>query len=84
VLVEADGKGTVVGTGKGAYFMRPTQAPETCESGVALTFRNISVYRVKAGGHFDLTSWTGDGGTAYSLSVEQGKIVSTQAGGGVY
>ena len=84
VLVEADGKGTVVGTGKGAYFMRPTQAPEVCENGVALTFRNISVYRVKAGGHFDLTSWTGDGGTAYSLSVEQGKIVSTQAGKGNY
>jgi cyanophycinase len=84
VLVEADGKGTVVGTGKGAYFMRPTQAPETCENGVPLTFRNISVYRVKAGGHFDLTSWTGDGGTGYSLSVEQGKIVSTQAEKGNY
>jgi cyanophycinase len=84
VLVEADGMGTVVGTGKGAYFMRPTQAPEVCESGVALTFRNISVYRVTAGGHFDLNSWTGEGGTAYSLSVEQGKIVSTQRGGGVY
>ena len=84
VLVEADGKGTVVGTGKGAYFMRPTQAPEVCQSGVALTFRNISVYRVKSGGHFDLTSWTGDGGTAYSLSVVSGKIESTQAGDGNY
>lgn len=84
VLVEADGKGTVVGTGKGAYFIKPTQAPEVCEKGVALTFRKISVYRVKAGGHFDLASWSGDGGTAYSLSVEQGKIVSTQAGKGNY
>ena len=27
VLVEADGKGTVVGTGKGAYFLRPTASP---------------------------------------------------------
>ncbi len=84
VLVEADGKGTVVGTGKGAYFIKPTQTPETCETGIPLTFRNISVYRVKAGGHFDLTSWTGNGGTAYSLSVEQGKIVSTQTGKGNY
>jgi cyanophycinase len=84
VLVEADGKASVVGTGKGAYFMRPTQAPEVCEKGVALTFRNISVYREKAGGHFDLVSWTGDGGITYSLSVEQGKIVSTQAGKGIY
>jgi len=84
VLVEGDGKATIVGTGKGAYFMKPTQAPEVCEKGVALTFRDISVYRVKAGGHFDLTSWSGDGGTAYSLSVEHGKIVSTQAGKGNY
>lgn len=84
VLVEADGKATVVGTGKGAYFLRPTQAPEVCEKGVPLTFRGISVYRVRTGGHFDLPSWTGDGGTAYSLSVERGKIESTQAGKGSY
>jgi cyanophycinase-like exopeptidase len=84
VLVEGDGKAVVVGTGKGAYFLRPTQAPEVCEQGVPLTFRGISVYRVPAGGHFDLTSWAGEGWTAYSLSVERGKIVSTQAGGGIY
>jgi cyanophycinase-like exopeptidase len=84
VLVEANGKGTVVGPGKGAYFMRPTQAPEVCENGTPLTFRDVSVYRVKAGGHFDLVSWTGDGGTAYSLSVERGKIESTQEGKGNY
>jgi cyanophycinase-like exopeptidase len=84
VLVEADGKAIVVGTGKGAYFLRPTQAPEICEHGVALTFRKIDVYRVKAGGHFDLTSWSGGEGTAYSLSVERGKIESMQAGKGIY
>jgi cyanophycinase len=84
VLVEEDGKATVVGTGKGAYFLRPTQAPEVCEKGVPLTFRGISVFRVKASGHFDLTSWTGDGGTGYSLSVERGKIESTQAGKRIY
>jgi cyanophycinase len=84
VLVEADGKATVVGTGNGVYFLRPTQAPEVCESGVPLTFRDISVYRVKAGGHFDFGSWMGEGGVAYSLSVERGNIVSTQAGKGIY
>lgn len=84
VLVEADGKAKVVGTGKGAYFLRPTLAPEVCEKSLPLAFRGISVYRVKAGGHFDLTSWTGEGGTAYSLSVERGKIESTQAGKGIY
>ena len=84
VLVEANGKASVVGTGKGAYFMRLTQSPEVCENGVPLTLRNVSVYRVKAGGHFDLVSWTGNGGTAYSLSVERGKIESTQIGGANY
>lgn len=84
VLVEADGKATVVGTGKGAYFLRPTQSPEVCEKGVPLTFRDVSVYRVPAGGHFDLTSWTGDGGAAYSLSAEHGKIESTLTRKGIY
>jgi cyanophycinase len=80
VLMEADGKATVVGTGKGAYFLRPTRGPETCDKGVALTFRNVSVYRVKTGGHFDLNLWSGDGGSAYSLSAVRGKIESTQTG----
>lgn len=84
VLVEADGEATVVGTGKGAYFLRPMQSPKICEKGVPLTLRDVHVYRVPAGGHFDLTSWTGNGGTAYSLSVERGKIESTQAGKGIY
>jgi len=84
VLVEADGKATVVGAGQGAYFLRPTKAPEICEKGVPLTFRGISAYRVPSGGHFDLTSWTGDAGTAYSLSVINGKIESTQVGQRIY
>ncbi len=84
VLVEADGKATVVATGKGAYFLRPSISPEVCEAGKPLTFRNISVVRVPAGGHFDLKSWTGGGSTSYSLSVVQGKIESTQASGGTY
>jgi cyanophycinase len=84
VLVEPDGKGTVVGTGKGVYFLRPTIAPDVCKNAQPLTFRNISVYRVPAGGHFNLMSWTGDGGTAYSLSVEKGKIQGMQADKSVY
>jgi cyanophycinase len=84
VLVEPDGKGTVVGGGKGAYFIRPTEAPDVCKKDVPLDFRNIAVYHVPSGGHFDLTSWKGDGGVEYSLSVENGTIRSTQAGGQVY
>ncbi len=84
VLVDADGKATVVGNGKGAYFLRPTLPPDVCKTRQPLTFRNISVYRIPAGGHFDLGSWTGEGGTAYFLSVEKGKIESTQANHAVY
>ena len=84
VLVEADGKGTVMGSGKGAYFLRPARPPQVCQPGVPLTFREVSVYKVPAGGHFDFVSWTGDGGTAYSLVVEDGKIDSTQANKSIY
>ncbi len=84
VLVEADGKAAVVGSGRGAYFLRPTQAPEVCQKGLPLTFKDVSVYRLPSGEHFDLPSWTGSGGASYSLSVEQGVIHSTQPGGTVY
>jgi len=84
VLVEPDGKATVVGDGKGAYFLHPTRKPDVCQKDQPLTFRKIGVYRVPAGGHFHLTRWKGKGGTAYSLSVENGKIESTQAGNSIY
>jgi len=84
VLVEADGKGMVVGNGKGAYFLRPTQPPQVCRPGLPLTFRDVRVYRIPTGGHFDFVSWTGDGGTAYSLSVDQGNIDSTQVKRSIY
>jgi cyanophycinase len=79
VLLEPDGKATVIGNGKGAYFLRPTRPPDVCQPGQPLTFHAISVYRVSTGGHFDLGSWRGDGGIGYELSVEKGKIESTRA-----
>jgi cyanophycinase len=84
VLVEQDGKGTVVGEGKGAYFLRPTRPPDICTAGQPLSFREISVYRIPSGGNFDLTSWRESGGQGYSLSVEKGRIESTQANHVIY
>jgi cyanophycinase len=84
VLVQADGKATVIGSGKGAYFLRPTEAPQVCKKDLPLTFRAVSIYRVPSGGHFDLVSWKGEGGTAYSLSVDTGRIQSTQLSGSIY
>jgi cyanophycinase len=84
VLVEPDGKGTVVGDGKGVYFLRPTRKPEVCTKDKPLTFRDVSVYHATAGGHFDLANWKGSGGTAYLLSVENGRVTSTQDNHEVY
>jgi cyanophycinase len=84
VLVEADGKTVVIGSGNGAYFLRPTRAPGVCQKGVPLSFMNVSVYKAPSGARFDLPSWTGSGGVSYSLSVEQGTIHSTQPNGSVY
>jgi cyanophycinase len=84
VLVEADGKAKVVGTGKGAYFLRPTHAPEICKKDEPLTFRNVEVIRVQSGGNFDLDKWTSETGTSYTLSVVAGKIESTQPNHSTY
>lgn len=84
VLVEADGKATVVGSGRGAYFLSPAQAPETCTRKTPLTFRNIAVYKAPAGSSFNLASWAGKGGVSYELSVERGTVHSTQAEGSIY
>jgi cyanophycinase len=84
VLVEPDGKGTVVGPGMGAYFIQVTAPPELCNVGTSLTFRNISTYHAPKGAHFDLDTWNGDSGESYTLSVENGVVHSTRAGNAVY
>ena len=84
VLVDGDGKVSIVGTGKGVYFIRPTRAPEVCKSGAPLRFDGVAVYKAPAGSHFDLRSWTGTGGVTYSLSVEEGAIRSSAPGTAVY
>jgi cyanophycinase len=84
VLVEGDGKAKVVGTGEGAYFLRPTRPPELCKKDEPLTFRNIEVIRVQSGGTFDLDKWTSNAGTSYTLSVVAGKIESTQPNHSIY
>jgi cyanophycinase len=84
VLVEPDGKATVVGPGRGAYFLRPTHPPEVCKEKVPLTFKDISAYKGPAGSHFGLSSWTGEGGEAYTISVDAGVIHSPRRDNAVY
>jgi cyanophycinase len=84
VLVEGDGKATIVGKGNGAYFIKPTIPPAVCKKNEALTFRDIAVYKAPTGSQFDLSSWAGEGGIGYRLTVEQGVISSDQPGHSVY
>jgi cyanophycinase len=84
VLIESDGSATVVGSGKGGYFFSPTRAPEVCNRDVPLTFSAISAYRAPTGAHFNLSSWTGEGGVGYTLAVKDGVVTSTQAGSLLY
>jgi cyanophycinase len=79
LLVEASGRAKVVGTGLGVYFLQVTDAPEVCKPGQPLTLRNVAAYRAPAGARFDVRAWSGDGGQAYSISVESGVIHSSRA-----
>jgi cyanophycinase len=82
-LIEADGRIVVDGEGW-VYFIRARRPPEVLKPGSPLTFRGLAVYGVPKGGDFDLRTWTGHGGVAYTLDVEAGAVRSNQAGGGIY
>lgn len=84
LLMEVDGRSKVVGPGKGVYFIQSTSAPEVCKPGQPLTLKNLSVYHAPAGASFDVRNWDGQGGEAYSISVDAGQIHTTQAGNAVY
>jgi hypothetical protein len=74
----------VVGTGLGVYFLQVTDAPDVCKPGQPLTLRNVAAYRAATGTSFDVRAWSGDGGEAYSISVESGQIHTSRAGNAVY
>jgi cyanophycinase len=79
LLMEASGRAKVVGTGLGVYFLQVTDAPEVCKPGRALTLRNVAAYHAPSGAVFDVRAWSGDGGEAYSISVETGRIHTSRA-----
>jgi cyanophycinase len=84
VLLESDGTSVVVGSGRGAYFLQAKSAPDVCRPNTPLTVHNIAAYRAPKGTHFDFKSWTGEGGDAYSISVENGVIHTTRPDNSVY
>jgi len=83
LLIDPRGTATVTGE-RSVYFMQSPGAPEVCAPKTPLTYQNVSVYRIKAGGSFDLGKWTGHGGTSYTVSAIAGVLSSTQPGGSIY
>jgi len=83
LLVMPNGASTMVGVGA-AYFLQAPGPAQVLADKTPLTYLNIGVYKVPQGGTFNLSSWTGTGGVAYTLNVNAGAISSTQAGGNIY
>jgi cyanophycinase len=78
LLVEVDGRAKVVGTGLGAYFLQLTDAPEVCKPGQPLTVHRVAAYHAPTGATFNIRDWNGEGGEAYSVSVESGQIMASR------
>src|SRR6185436_2637574 len=79
ILVTPTGAATMVGVGA-AYFLQAPGPAQVLADRTPLTYLNISVYKVPQGGTFNLSTWSGTGGVAYTLSVNNGSLTSTQAG----
>ena len=83
LLVSPNGAATMVGTGA-AYFLQSPGPAQVISAGTPLTYLNISVYKLPQGGTFNFSTWSGTGGVAYTLNVNNGSVTSTQAGGSIY
>jgi cyanophycinase len=81
ILVNPNGSATRVGSGA-AYFMSSNGMPAVCVSGTPLTYTGIPVYKVSGAATFNLATWTGSGGLAYTVSVNAGALSSSN--GSVY
>lgn len=71
VVVDRNGLATVMGDGP-AYFVLGDHMPEVCVSGSPLTFSNYKIWKVPAGGTFDLKNRPTTG--YYLRSVTNGVI----------
>ena len=60
------------------YLMRTTAAPEVCAPEQPLSIANIEVYRLGRDATFNLKTWSGTGGTAYSFNVNAGHLISSR------
>jgi len=73
LLIEPDGRATVVGKG-GVDFFEAEKEPQICEAGKPLSFGPVIEKQVRTGKSFNLTGWKGES-TDVMLSIYTGKIV---------
>jgi cyanophycinase len=83
ILVLPNGAATMVGTGA-AYFLQAPGPAQVVSDKTPLTYLNIGVYKLPQGGSFNFSTWSGTGGVAYTLNVNNGSLTSTQPGGNIY
>src|SRR6185503_14945092 len=76
LLVLPTGSASTVGIGS-AYFLQAPGPAQVLADKTPLTYLNIGVYKVPQGGAFNFTSWSGTGGVAYTLNVNNGALTST-------
>jgi cyanophycinase len=82
VLLEPDGRSSVVGKGA-AYFLYAATPPAVLQAGSPLSIRDVSVQKVVPGGSFDLRSWQGTA-MHYTFDVVAGTIHSTLPNHSIY
>jgi cyanophycinase len=83
LLVLPSGAASMVGVGA-AYFLQAPGPAQVLAEKTPMTYLNIGVYKLPQGGTFNLSTWSGTGGVAYTLNVNNGAVTSTQAGGNIY
>jgi cyanophycinase len=81
MLVNPDGSATRVGSGA-VYFLSSNGVPQVCADRTPLTYTGLAVYKVSGGATFNLATWSGSGGTAYTVSANAGALSSSN--GSIY
>lgn len=83
LLIDENGEGTLCGSGA-VYIVKPSEDPDGCQRKKDLKFKNLSVYKLLQGSHFNIKQFKGSGATTFNLSAESGKIKSSAPDGCVY
>jgi cyanophycinase len=81
ILVNPDGSSSRVGSGA-AYFLTSNGVPQTCVAKTPLTYTGLAVYKVSGAATFNIATWSGSGGTSYTVSANAGALSSSN--GSIY